>query len=197
MAMTQHLTFRDTCPYCVQPFKMILDAELKTEGLNNYLVRPHDTCPEFLIFVDAKGKIRGTQIIDSNYTMDKKELESYLMLFEDETNDALFYHFQRIDQDIVGKKQNGVIQAKGVQWHQLLRSEFYKQWLLLFKEKKQDFAFIFFNDIILATINLYDMIQLTVGFEPLRVLSLENSAEKFDLIKSKVVALGEKLLSTS
>lgn len=49
------------CPYCFQSFSLKFHAELKVDGLTNISIQPHQNCPEFIIFVDVSGKIRGTQ----------------------------------------------------------------------------------------------------------------------------------------
>jgi hypothetical protein len=195
------VTFRDECPYCFQSFKLSIEVELRADGLSNFLIRPHPNCPEFLVFVDANGRIRGTQTIDSNYAAqlakgdtNKSEQESFLKLFEDESNNAVFYHIQKIGDGEIFKAHTGVLHATKVQYHQLLRSEFYRTWLRNFYDLKLEFGFFFYNETIVVSLNLYDMYRFTVGFE-FGSLPLEKLADSFDFIKGKAVALGERLIS--
>ena len=59
-------TIREICPYCNRNFKIKFKAstdEFKG-GLMKALIKPHDLCHHFYIFVDVYGSIRGYQIID-------------------------------------------------------------------------------------------------------------------------------------
>jgi hypothetical protein len=192
----QKLKLRETCPYCNQTFTYAFETDLKAEGLSNILIRPHEQCAEFVIFVDPNGRVRGTQTIDTNYTiaLNKKELDTFLKLFEDEANTSLFYHIQKLDMDSQLKGGGGVLSSKSVEYHQFLRSEFYKAWIRNFIEKKQEFAFAYFKNIILVTLNLYDTIRFSIGFS-LDELGGQNVKDVFEFIKGKAVSLGEKLLS--
>ena len=190
------MRFRENCPYCSQPFSYAIETELKPEGLSNILIRPHDTCSEFIIFVDTRGRIRGTQTIDSNYTksLNKAELDTFLKLFEDEANTSLFYHVQKIDIDSQLKNNSGVISSKSVEYHQFLRSDFYKAWIRNFIVLKQEYACACFSSFILVTLNLYDTIRFSIGFN-VEELGNPNVKDALEFIKSRAVTLGEKLLS--
>jgi hypothetical protein len=191
---------RNSCPYCRSPYKIKLDSPLKPTGLTNFLIKPHDACHQFLIFVDTNGAVRGTQTIDSDQSVEKADVKAYVSLFEDESNSSVFYHILALSDDM--KKtvpKGGIITAKQVQFHSFLRSGFYKAWLEEMQENSDDnFSYAYIKDIVMGTVNLYDMILFTVGF-PLEELQTDMPActlpEMIDLIKGRIVSLGEKLLS--
>ncbi len=58
---------RIVCPYCKVSFKQQVERQ-KTDGLHTTLINTHpnsNDCPPFIIFIDAQGKHRGSQKIDS------------------------------------------------------------------------------------------------------------------------------------
>lgn len=194
------LSFQDVCPYCVQPFKLSIDnVELKPCGLTNFLIHPHDNCPEFIIFVDIQGRILGTQIVVSKVvqSLDTNELNAYTQLIDDETNSALFYHIQKIAGEETVKPHAGVIYSRSVEYHKFLRSELYKQWLHAFKAKKQEFAFFCLDNMIVATVNVDEKFRFTVGFNVMDFPDemKRNFSENIDFLKRKVFSWAEKLLS--
>lgn len=195
-------TIRDTCPYCQQMFKIKLELELKTVGLTSALFKPHDTCPEFLIFLDTNGAVRGTQTIDSKVE-DKnakaKEIEKYVQLFEDIENDSAFYHILDISNKFPQNQQKaGVITAKKVEFHNFLRSPFYKEWINKFKEDKEEFRMLYLKETIISTVNLYDMFIFTIGLDTAKLeqnMKIPDVNSFLQYIKGKVVGIGEKILS--
>jgi hypothetical protein len=193
------LNFQDICPYCMQPFTLSIDnVELKSCGLSNFLIHPHENCPEFIIFVDIQGKILGTQIVSNTViqSVEKNELNAYTQLVEDETNTTFFYHIQKIAGEESVKPHAGVIYSRSVEYHKFLRSELYKQWLYAFKAKKQEFAFFYLEKMIVATVNFDNKIRFTAGFNVFDFPDGEKRgfSENIDYLQGKVFSLAEKLL---
>lgn len=92
-------TIRIICPYCKVSFTQQIERQ-KAEGLHTTLINNHpngNNCPPFLIFIDANGKHRGSQKIDSiehGYTIDEQLLENARSQIN-ELNDAIrFYHLK-------------------------------------------------------------------------------------------------------
>ena len=56
----QILHFHNECPFCMQNFECDVEAELNQDGLSELQIHPHHCCPEFKVYVDPWGKIRGT-----------------------------------------------------------------------------------------------------------------------------------------
>jgi hypothetical protein len=192
--------FRDTCPYCNQPYKLNLKMKLKSSGLTTSLIKPHDTCGHFLIFIDTKGKIRGIQTIDSKTSPEEPEkasMEKYIKLFEDIESQAILYHILPLSKE-VNIPKTGILTSRLVKYHNFLRSPFYQDWIRKFLEDKEEFRFMFFDEIIVSTINMYDTILLTLGlaindFD--HELHLNNIIDFITYIKGKVVNIGEKIIS--
>jgi len=92
-------SIRIICPYCKVSFKQQVERQ-KAEGLHTTLINNHpngNNCPPFLIFIDANGKHRGSQKIDSiehGYTINEQLLENARSQIN-ELNEAIrFYHIK-------------------------------------------------------------------------------------------------------
>ncbi len=97
-------TIRNYCPYCQQRYSMKIELDLKARGLTNTLIKPHEDCKQFLIFIDPNGSVRGTQCIDTEFTgsgkpktEDEIEMNLYVKLFEDQENISEFYHILELE----------------------------------------------------------------------------------------------------
>jgi len=92
-------TIRIICPYCKVSFKQQVEHQ-KAAGLHTTLINNHPNgkdCPPFLIFIDANGKHRGSQKIDSiehGYNINEQLLENARSQIN-ELNEAIrFYHIK-------------------------------------------------------------------------------------------------------
>lgn len=202
---------RNYCPYCQKPFKfkLDLDKDLKTERgrLTATLIKPHSDCRNFLIFIDPNGNVRGIQSIDGELSNEKSELEkikedssNYMKLFQDQENISDFYYIIKIgDEKRRDKLPNrGIITANEVKYHRLLRTRLIKEWMNIIYTSSQNFGFMFFDDLIIASINLYDIIFFTLGVNIQKFdtdINLHDMASVVKYIKGKAVSLGEKILS--
>ena len=123
-------------------------------------------------------------------------MDIYVKLFEDRDNISEFYHVLELNGESLNNK--GIITSKKVKYHQLLRSKFYREWIKTFYEYKEEFAFMFFDEIFIITINLYDMIIFTLGVHLSQFdfnMQLDGLPAVIDYVKGKAVSLGEKILS--
>lgn len=195
----QKLVIMDKCPYCNQTYRYCFEIELKKMGLTSYLTRVHEKCREFIMFLDTHGHLRGTQTIDIAQKTKEKDVEFYRKFIEDEENIASFYHLQNISETNI-EPAEGTYAAKKAEYYAILRSEFYIAWMKHFIAEQQDFAFTYNEkeDLVVVTLNLYDVILFTAGFElrDFKVnLNIETILDTFQYIKQKSVALGEKIMS--
>jgi hypothetical protein len=194
----QTKTFRDICPYCNNSYKIQLTIEKKEKGLTNTLIKPHNECGEFLIYIDNNLSIRGYQTIDSKITKNESEFNSkdFISLFEDTENTSQFYHILPIKENDKKIPPSGIITSRSVKYHNFLRSKFYHEWINHFKEENDEFRMFYIDEVFISTVNLYDELILTMGFH-----INDLTEEKIDIkshieyIKGKVVSLGEKILS--
>ena len=110
------------------------------------------------------GIIRRNMTID-NMQEDEIKVKKYIELFNKDEKFIYFYHVQEINEKPVQSSSSGTIITKKVKYHSFARSKFYQEWINYFKDSKSDFNFMISDDMILATINLYDLIRFTVGFD--------------------------------
>ena len=121
-------------------------------------------------------------------------------LFQDQENISDFYYIINIsDENKKNKLPNkGIITANEVKYHRLLRTRLIKEWMNIIYASSQNFGFMYFDDIIIASINLYDMIFFTLGVRIQKFdtdINLHDMASVIKYIKGKAVSLGEKILS--
>jgi hypothetical protein len=196
---------RNICPYCNNPFKFTVDFDLssKNGGITSTLIRPHENCRNFLIFIDTNGNMRGSQCIDLEFG---KELENtkdieqdyskYVKLFEDQENISDFYYILQIKNRNLSNK--GVITSKKVKYHQLVRTSLFRQWIKTVFKSENNFSFMLHESLLIICVNLYDMVIFTLGieidnFDP--DLNLNDIPSMIKYVKEKAVSLGEKILS--
>lgn len=190
------------CPYCGREFKKPVEMAINRTKITSHVVKVHENCRQFVAFIDPNGKVRGTQTIDSvdielqgslGTSQEDEEgpsLEAYMSLFEND--ESLFYHVRKL-----GPGSN-YIATKQVKFHNLLRSEFFNNWIERILEAEIEFGTFCFDDIVVATIQFYDTI-FTAGydmekFQDEEVIGTGVNAV-FDYLKSRAMLLCEKMLS--
>jgi hypothetical protein len=196
---------REYCPYCQKSYKIKISMPYRESGLSSSLIKPHEECKEFLIYLDTNGNFRGYQTIDSNYIPSAEESEDttkYLNLFENVEGMSRFYQVIPLNSEDTDESNKllkyGTIMCKNISDYAFIQSDLYKNWLNRFKADNEDFRFIYMDNIIIATINMYDMLILTIGFELQNFdvnLEFTDLVSVMDYIKGKCVSLGEKVLS--
>jgi hypothetical protein len=190
----------DICPYCGTSYQYQLSIFLNPNGLNAVIIKPHQSCGSFLLLIDGNGEIRATQSIDAemgeiSHINNQKDIDNYIQLFNDQENSAEFYHVVKINDGKLSSK--GTITSSKVIYHKLLRSIFFQEWLKLFYGNNQTFAYFFYNDLVIVTINLYDMMVFTIGIPTNQfdtTVHWTGFPEVVEFLKSKAVSLGEKIL---
>lgn len=186
------------CPYCGETFMLYKKIQLNRDSLTNIQIKPHEKCDPFIVTLDMNGIIRTTMTIDNMAQEDEIKVKKYIELFNKDEKFIYFYHVQEINEKPVQSSSSGTIITKKVKYHSFARSKFYQEWINYFKDSKSDFNFMISDDMILATINLYDLIRFTVGFDLEKMMerhvSVTSMKEMMDYIKGQVVQYGEQIL---
>jgi len=90
---------RIICPYCKISFKQQIERQ-KAEGLHTTLINNHpngNDCPPFLVFIDANGKHRGSQKIDSiehGFNINDQLIENARNQINELNETIRFYHLK-------------------------------------------------------------------------------------------------------
>lgn len=198
--MTKSSLIRHICPYCNEGFKIHLEVDLSTKksGVISSVIKPHSNCGYFLIFVDRNGAIRGTQCIDGGIPGGEKDLKEKdydfaqnMKLFEAEEVTADFHYVVGIMDNKLSSK--GIITAKKVKYHRLIRSILFQEWLKQIFKSEQGFGFIFMEELFIITINLNNKILFTLGIEQENFdlnLNLNDLPSMVQYIKKNAISLG-------
>ncbi len=173
--------------------------KLNNDSLTNVQIKPHEKCDPFIVTLDANGIIRATMTIDNLCEEDNVKVKKYIDLFNRDEKFIFFYHIQEMNTKSCESASAGTVITKKVRFHGFARSKFYHEWIQYFKESKSEFSFMILDDMILATINLYDMIRFTVGFDMEKMMEkqvpVSNLKDIIDYIKGQVVQYGEQILA--
>jgi hypothetical protein len=187
------------CPYCGDNFMIMRRVELNPDSLTNILIKPHENCDEFIVTLDLNGVIRGTMTVDKGSIADTNKVNKYMELFNRDEAAVLFYHIQDMCNTTCESASAGTIMTTKVKYHGFARSPFYHNWIQNFKSSNSEFSFMITEEIILATLNLFDMIRLTVGFDVKKMLEknapINSIQDTIDFIKGQVVQYGEQILN--
>jgi len=90
---------RVICPHCKISFKKKIETQ-KIDGLHATLISSHpngENCPPFIAFIDASGKHRGSQKIDSiehGFTINDKIIENARSKINALKDAVRFYHLK-------------------------------------------------------------------------------------------------------
>ena len=190
---------REYCPYCQKPYKIKISIINKENGLSSSLIKPHEKCNAFLIYLDTHGTFRGYQTINSNLLGDPanpEELDKYQNIFTLIEDSAQFYQILQLSSEIGAKA--GIFTCKNHEENEFLKSKLYNEWLENFKRDKEPFRFLYLNNTIIGTLNINEQMILTIGF------GLENFDSNLGFndivgvlshLREKSEAMAEKILS--
>ena len=203
---------KHTCPICKEYFTLPegFDSNLRKMGLTTIIIKPHKNCDDFLLMVDPKGMVRGSQIIhqylnnvsiaeDGQIAPDSAVDPSLAKIIERMEEKADFYRFQKLTH--AGKRairSSTTTISKDPKYQKLLRTSLLKTWISQFLDDGEEFRYLYLNDIYICTINLYNDLILTVGFVMKFLdpnLSFNSPDDFLQYLKQKTIAIAEKVFS--